>query len=154
MRSRTSHLIALAATAAAALLAAAGPASGHAARTAKLSPPVIREKFTPLGCTGTQKNRTTLQQEGCAEQQILSSDKKINSLNGSIFARLQNDAARRDFIAGHRSWLAYRHSYCLSVSDVFQGGTEAGVLDAVCEAGVNADHVSELKDFLSDVREN
>jgi uncharacterized protein YecT (DUF1311 family) len=153
MRSRTSHLIALAATAAA-VLAAAGPADAHGARTAKLSPPVIREPFTPLGCTGTPKNRSTLEQEGCAEQQILSGDKKINALNGSIFGRLGNDAARRDFIAGHRSWLAYRHSYCLSVSDVFQGGTEAGVLAAECEVGVNADHVRELKDFLSDLRNN
>ena len=97
--------------------------SGHAA---KLAPPVIHESFTPMPCTGSPGKRTTLQEEGCAEQQILRSDKQINTLNRRIFTALPSNSARRDLVAGHKAWLAYRKSYCLSVSD----GSRAGLLPA------------------------
>ena len=125
--------------------------NGHAA---KLAPPVIHESFTPMPCSGSPGNRTTLQEEGCAEQQILHSDKQINALNQKIFNALSTNSARRDLLAGHRAWLAYRKSYCLSVSDVFQGGTLAGVVDADCTATVNGQHVSNLKTFLKDLTPN
>ena len=79
-----------------------------------------------MPCSGSPGKRSTLQEEGCAEQQILHSDKQIDALNQKIFNALHTNSARRDLIAGHRAWLAYRKSYCLSVSDVFQGGTLAG----------------------------
>ena len=87
--------------------------------------------------------------EGCAEKQILASDKRIDALNEAIFGRLSDSAARRRFIAGYNAWLAYRHAYCLSASDVFEGGTEAGVVDAACTAVVNSQHVKNLKAFLA-----
>jgi uncharacterized protein YecT (DUF1311 family) len=124
---------------------------GHAA---KLGPPVIHESFTPMPCSGSPGRRSTLQEEGCAEQQILRGDKQINALNQKIFNALHTTSARRDLIAGHRAWLAYRKSYCLSVSDVFQGGTAAGVVDADCTAVVNGQHVSNLKTFLKDLTSN
>ena len=77
------------------------------------------------------------------------SDTQIDSLNQSIFGKLFDAAARRRFIAGHNAWLAYRHAYCLSESDVFEGGTEAGVVFADCVAGVNSRHVTDLKRFLA-----
>jgi uncharacterized protein YecT (DUF1311 family) len=132
------------------LLVASAPATATSPRAAKLSPPVIHESFTPLPCTGAPADRTTLQMEGCAEQQILASDKQIDSLNRSLFGKLFDNAARRRFIAGHNAWLAYRHAYCLSESDVFEGGTEAGVVFADCVAGVNSQHVKDLKRFLAD----
>jgi uncharacterized protein YecT (DUF1311 family) len=144
---RLSALLALAA--ATALLVSSAPAAAAPARAAKLSPPVIRESFTPLPCSGAPARRTTLQMEGCAEQQILASDTQIDSLNQSIFGKLFDAAARRRFIAGHNAWLAYRHAYCLSESDVFEGGTEAGVVFADCVAGVNSRHVTDLKRFLA-----
>lgn len=120
------------------------------ARPTGLSAPVIHESFTPLPCSGTPEHRTTLQMEGCAEQQILSSDKQIDALNKAIFGKLSATDARRRFIAGHNAWLAYRHAYCLSASDVFDGGTEAGVVDATCTATVNSQHVKNLNAFLAD----
>lgn len=120
------------------------------ARPASLSPPAIHESFTPLPCAGAPRHRTTLQMEACAERQILSSDKQIDALNSAIFGKLFDAAARRRFIAGHNAWLAYRHAYCLSASDVFEGGTEAGVVDATCTATVNSQHVKNLKAFLAD----
>jgi len=159
MRTKSSLLLGLAfataliATSAVVLsaTAAAGAAGspGHA-RLAKLAPPVIHEPFTPLPCTGAPGHRTTLEMEGCAEQQILSSDKRIDALNQEIFGKLFDASARRRFIAGHNAWLAYRHAYCLSASDVFEGGTEAGVVDAICTAAVNSQHVTNLKGFLAD----
>jgi uncharacterized protein YecT (DUF1311 family) len=129
-------------------VAAGAPAS--IARLAKLAPPVIHEPFTPLPCTGAPGHRTTLEMEGCAEQQILSSDKRIDALNQEIFGKLFDAAARRRFIAGHNAWLAYRRAYCLSASDVFEGGTEALVVYADCSASVNSQHVKDLKAFLRD----
>jgi uncharacterized protein YecT (DUF1311 family) len=133
------------------LMAGIATAAASDPRTAPLSPPVMHESFTPLPCTGKPADRDTLQQEGCAEQQILAGDKQIDRLNRGIFAALGTTSAKRDFIAGHRAWLAYRHAYCLSVSDVFQGGTEAGVLDADCTAELTAQHVRNLREFLRDL---
>ncbi len=50
--------------------------------------------------------------------------------------------------AAHHAWLAY----CLSESDVFEGGTEAGVVFADCVAGVNSQHVKDLQRFLASFR--
>jgi uncharacterized protein YecT (DUF1311 family) len=136
--------------AAAVALVAWAPASAAPAHTAKLSPPVIHESFTPLPCSGASGHRSTLQMEGCAEEQILASDKKIDALNQEIFGKLFDAAARRRFIAGHNAWFAYRHAYCLSASDVFEGGTEAAVVDADCTASANSQHVMNLKGFLAD----
>ena len=134
--------------------AAAAPASASTAHAAKLAPPVIHESFTPMPCTGKPGHRTTLQDEACSEQQILRSDRQINALNQKIFTALGTNSAKRDLITGHKAWLAYRKSYCLSVSDVFQGGTLAGVVDADCVATVSTQHVSNLKTFLKDLTSN
>jgi uncharacterized protein YecT (DUF1311 family) len=147
MRIRPFLLLGLAAAVA---LVAWAPASAAPAHTAKLSPPVIHESFTPLPCSGAPGHRSTLQMEGCAEEQILASDKKIDALNQEIFGKLFDAAARRRFIAGHNAWFAYRRAYCLSASDVFEGGTEAAVVDADCTASVNSQHVMNLKGFLAD----
>jgi uncharacterized protein YecT (DUF1311 family) len=154
MRIRISSSLALAATLTTVVFAASAPADTLSAHVAKLSAPVIHESFTPLGCTGSAAQRSTIEQEGCAEQQILKTDKQINALNRTVFTNLANDAARRRFVAGHKAWLKYRHAYCLSVSDVFEGGTEAAVVDATCVAGVNAQHVKDLKAFVSDLSSN
>ena len=135
----------------AAVAAVAAATTGAFAGQPKPSPPVIHESFTPLPCTGKPATRTTLEQEGCAEQQILATDKKINSLSAAIFKRLLDDAARRRFNAGARAWLAFRKADCLSQSDLFEGGTEAGVVDADCTAERNSDRVKELSSFLSDL---
>jgi uncharacterized protein YecT (DUF1311 family) len=153
MRTRLPLSLALAA-AAAVSLAINVPAGAAPARAAKLSPPVIHESFTPLPCAGSPGHRSTLQEEGCAEQQILGTDKQIDGLNGKIFGKLSNARARRDLVAGHKAWLSYRRAYCLSVSDVFQGGTQAAVVDADCVAGVNAQHVRDLTTFLGDLSAN
>jgi hypothetical protein len=161
MRVRISSSLALAATVSAFGLAASavGPAAWasvrtHSGQAAKLSAPIIRESFTPLACSGSPQHRSTLGLEGCAEQQILGTDKKIDALNRTIFAMLVDNAARRRFIAGHKAWLAYRRAFCLSRSDIFAGGTDAAVVDATCVASVNGQHVKDLKTFVRDLSSN
>lgn len=154
MTNRFSSLAAVATASATIALATAASAVAAGAHTAKLAPPVINETFTPLRCSGSPGHRSTLQMEGCAEQQILRSDKQIDALNRTIFGKLPSNSARRDLVAGHRAWLAYRKSYCLSVSDVFQGGTAAGVVAADCTATVNSQHLADLKAFVKDLTAN
>ncbi len=123
--------------------------SAVTAGAATVSPPVIKESFTPLKCVHDQ---TTLGIEGCTEQKILKSDASLDSLNAKIFARL-TASGKKDFITGHNAWFTYRTAYCQSESDVFQGGTLAGIVDADCVANVNVAHVKELKDFWSSLNE-
>ena len=118
----------------------------------KLSAPVIREPFTPLPCTGKPSDRSTLQQEGCAEHSILTTDAQINALARSIFSALPDDPARRRFVAAQDAWIVYRRADCLSASDVFEGGTEAPVAAAVCSVERNRQRRRDLRAFLKQLR--
>ena len=126
MRTRFLSVL-VSATFATVVLVAVVPAGALSAGTVKLSPPVIHESFTVLPCAGVPKDRSTLEEEGCAEHQILRTDSRIDTLNNTIFANLADDSARRQFIAGHKAWLAYRHAYCLSVSDDLRGRHRGGL---------------------------
>lgn len=152
MPTRLSLFLALAASSAAVMPASSALADASAAHGGAPSALVIHESFTALPCAGSPKRRTTLQQEGCAERQILKTDRTIDALNKSIFTKLSAASTRRDFVAGHTAWFTYRRRYCLSVADVFAGGSEAGVLYAACAARLNAQHVTDLKEFLADLR--
>lgn len=158
MLSKTSAVTAACVTAAVAVTlvavsaAAWGAAAGGAARApAKLEAPVITETFTPLPCAGKPNARDTQQQEGCAEQQILKTDAVINAIAKSIFDRLADAGAKGRFITAQEAWITYRRADCLSVSDVFEGGTQAPVLDAQCSASRNAQRITDLRTFLTDL---
>ena len=137
----------LAAVAVAASASAVGSANAGYVRATKLSPPTIHESFTLLACRGNPGSRTTLELEGCAEHQILRTDKSIDSLESTIFHRLGTNSARGDLIAAARAWLRYRHSDCLSNSDVYQGGTLAGVVFARCVVARNEQRIKNLTTF-------
>ena len=113
----------------------------------KLVPVKIHETFTPLPCAGSPSHRTTLEQEGCAEKQILKTDSQVNVLGAEIFQLLRDDRARRDSNAAQRAWLNYRKADCFSMSDLFEGGTEAGVVDAQCVASRNEQRIKDLRTF-------
>jgi uncharacterized protein YecT (DUF1311 family) len=142
----------LAAMALAAVLSLVASADANPAGAAKLSPPVIRESFTLLPCTGKPRSRTTLELEGCSEHQILTTDASIDALEKTIFHLLGTDSARRDLIAAARAWLNYRRSDCLSTSDVYQGGTLAGVVFADCFVARNEQRIKDLKAFENSFR--
>jgi uncharacterized protein YecT (DUF1311 family) len=114
----------------------------------------VRERFTPLPCSGQPKERSTIEEEGCIERQILATDAQINASARSIFALLATNAARRAFIAAQTAWLNYRRTDCASVSDIYEGGTLAGVVDAACTAERSGEREKDLRRFLSDLRRN
>lgn len=65
-----------------------------------ISPPVMRETFTPLPCPADPiARRTTIGSLGCAEQRILRSDARINKRVRTIFAELSDATAKRRFVA-------------------------------------------------------
>jgi uncharacterized protein YecT (DUF1311 family) len=134
------------------VVAAAGLVlAGTALGASKLSPPVIHERFTPLPCSGKPNSRSTLQMEGCAERDILRTDATINGLSKAIFNLLATDSARRDFVSAAHAWLGFRRADCISFSDLFQGGTEAAVLDAQCTATRNRERIKDLRIFKRDL---
>lgn len=134
-RVRTRSLIGMVLAAAALVV----PASALATR----APPVIHEPFTAQPCPAHPIS--TVDMEGCAEQRILRLDHGIDAVSRTIFARLHDDAARRRFLTASRAWLAYRRADCLSMSEQFEGGTLAAVLDARCTAAQSAQRLRELR---------
>jgi uncharacterized protein YecT (DUF1311 family) len=133
--------------AAAGFAAAQAGGAGPAAHTVRLVPVKIHETFTPLPCTGSPGHRTTLERVGCAEKQILKTDGQVNVLAAEIFQLLGDDRARRDLNAAQRAWLNYRRADCFSMSDLFEGGTEAGVIDAQCVGSRNNQRIKDLRTF-------
>jgi uncharacterized protein YecT (DUF1311 family) len=142
------HTRTLSTVAAAALAVAVALPAGAAAA---LTVPPIHEPFTALPCTGTPSHRTTAQLEGCAERQILSSDKRIDTLNRELLRGLGSPAAKRRFISGHRAWLTYRRAYCASRADVDQNGSGAPVEAATCAVALNAQHIKDLRAFADEL---
>ena len=132
-------LLVLASVAALAIPAAA------AAAAAAPPPPVIKEGFTLLPCP--KNPQTTLALEGCAEHRIVKSDAIINAKVKRIYGMLRTNAAKTHFVLGERAWLSYRKANCQSRSDVYEGGTLAGVVFANCVADVNDAHVKDLTAF-------
>lgn len=114
-----------------------------------LKPPEISETFTLLPCP--PKPGTTLDLEGCAEHKIVSSDMAIDRRVSVIFSLLRSHVARIRFVRAERTWLANRRTSCESRSDVFEGGSAAGVVFAECEAEQNLAHLEDLRLFERDL---
>ena len=76
-----------------------------------LRPPVIRELFTPLACPKNPQSNIAI--EGCAERQILATDRRINRQVAGIFRLLPNYTRRVKFVRGERDYLSYRRSQCM-----------------------------------------
>ena len=120
---------------------------GSAAAPRALGTPVISEGFTLLPCTA---NKTTIGLEGCAEYRIVRSDRAINRRARTIFFLLRrgnSSAAQLRFVRGERAWLRYRRALCASRSDLYEGGSAAGVVFAECEVAKNMAHLRELERF-------
>jgi uncharacterized protein YecT (DUF1311 family) len=114
------------------------------AAAAPLKPPVIHETFTPLPCP--KHPVSTLDTEGCLEQAILRTDRRIDAGVKAIFYKLA-PAERAGFVQSERSWLAYRKASCLAEASVYAGGTESGVVDAACTASRNRTHLKDLAEL-------
>jgi uncharacterized protein YecT (DUF1311 family) len=112
--------------------------------TGGLKPPVIHESFTTLPCP--KHAVSTLDIEGCLEQQILKGDRRIDAQAAAIFKLLRPDA-RAGFVRSERSWLSYRRASCLAEASKYAGGTLTGVVDASCTVARNKTHFADLAGF-------
>ncbi len=120
-------------------------APSGASGTTSLSPPVIKEPFTPLPC----HRGTTLGLEGCAEGQLLTTDRRLDEQVKLIFAAIATMSQRRGFVAVEEQWLAYRGSDCSNVAATFQGGTIQPVEYALCEVHDDETRSADLRSFFA-----
>jgi uncharacterized protein YecT (DUF1311 family) len=141
----------LAATAAVAVaaLGAAQAASDTPARAASLSPPPIHEPFSAPGHLLPCKkgDNSTPGLEGCAEHRVLKSDGQIDRLNSSISSELVGTRTKREFVAAHRAWLAYRNADCNSLSSIYEGGTLTSLAYIECLESRNERRIRDLREF-------
>jgi uncharacterized protein YecT (DUF1311 family) len=120
----------------------------HTTSVEPLRPPAIKEGFTVLPCPRSRAaRRTTLGLEGCSEHETLKTDGEINAHAKSIFHLLRDDVARRQFVAAEKAWLAYREKSCISVADVYRGGSAQPVFFSYCVVTRNKDHIKEIASF-------
>lgn len=112
---------------------------------AGLKPPAIHETFTPLPCP--KHASSTLELEGCAEQQILGTDRKIDAKARTVFFKLAS-RERAGFVRGEHEWLAYRRDSCAAEASKYAGGTLASLVDAQCQAARNTMHLGDLSELL------
>ena len=112
------------------------------AATAALTPPVIREPWTPLPCPAHPKS--TIEIEGCLEKAIVQSDRRIDKRVGRIFTLLPHRADRVAFIQGERAWLRYRRRSCSAEASIYRGGSGEPVAFLSCEKRRNARHIADL----------
>jgi uncharacterized protein YecT (DUF1311 family) len=91
--------------------------------------------------------RTTLGAEGCAEKAILLTDAAINRRANNIFRLLGDRTAKEWFVAAERAWLSYRKKICISISDVYRGGSAEPLAFTTCVRDRNPRHLEELASF-------
>jgi uncharacterized protein YecT (DUF1311 family) len=118
------------------------PSAGQASN---FEPPIIGEDFTLLPCPARPKS--TLDFEGCAEHEILKSDKAINVVAREIFRQLGTRPARARFVRAERAWLTYRRAACASRADLFEGGSASVIVSGNCVVAQNRAHLRELRAF-------
>jgi uncharacterized protein YecT (DUF1311 family) len=103
--------------------------------------PVIREDFDPLPC---DNSGTTLGDEGCAERDILRQDAAVDAFVAVAWNKA-DAAGRAKLQAAEEAWSAYRKAECDRQSDIYRGGTEQAVVQALCTAQLTKEHLADLK---------
>ena len=115
-----------------------------------LAPPIIHEPFTPLPCPNHPK--TTVDLEGCGEQEVLKTDRMIDARAAAIFRLLRTTRARSEFVHGEHAWLGYRRASCSAQASVYAGGSAEPVAFITCEGRRNRRHLSDLADTVRSLR--
>jgi len=104
-----------------------------------------------LPCPKGRARGTTVGIEGCAERELLRTDKKIVASEQAIFTLL-SAKGRSAFASAERSWLAYRHAYCNARTESYEGGSIGPVVFVTCEVAINDGHLRELLSFRRELR--
>jgi uncharacterized protein YecT (DUF1311 family) len=105
---------------------------------------VITEPVTPLPC----HHGTTLGLEGCAEGQLLSTDRRVNKEVKLLFTVIPTAHQKQSFVQVEREWLAFRKADCSTMSAIFEGGTIAPLEYALCEVRDDEARSSDLYSYF------
>jgi len=107
-------------------------------------PPVIREPWTPLPCP--MHPQSTVETEGCLQQAVISSDRRINTRVATIFRLIRIASDRAAFVEGETAWLRYRRRSCAATASAYRGGSAEPVAFLSCESDRNTRHLADLAD--------
>jgi uncharacterized protein YecT (DUF1311 family) len=91
---------------------------------------------------------STVEIEGCQERALLASDRTLNVLAGTIFAKLRV-RERPGFVRSEVAWLAYRRRSCTAQSSPTSGGTAHGIQFLACELQRDRTHRTDLGQLLN-----
>jgi len=119
-------------------------AASLANRAPTIKPPVITEAFTLLPCD----QDSTIGMEGCAEHQLVAADKRIDKEVALLFAVLRDNAARRRLVQAQSAWFAYRQADARSHADIYEGGSESGVVSLTCAVNDDKARSTDLYGFF------
>jgi uncharacterized protein YecT (DUF1311 family) len=142
----TPHRTLRAIGAAAAALALATGAQAAAFRAITPASLVIHERFTLLACPS--KPSTTIQIEGCVEHRVISTDRTIDELNATIFAKFNSNVSRQAFVKANTAWVQYRDAICSTETTNYVNGSLAPIVYADCLVSIDHSHVGELRGML------
>jgi uncharacterized protein YecT (DUF1311 family) len=126
------------------VLASCGSGSPKTPASSKVvSAPVISEHFTKLSCN----HSNTLGLEGCAEGQLLSTDKRIDNEVKLLFS-LVPTVQQKSLVTAESVFLKYRRATCKAYSDVYRGGSFAPVEYALCEVQMDEAQSTTLHGYF------
>jgi uncharacterized protein YecT (DUF1311 family) len=126
------------------LLASCGSGTPTTTTTSHgVTAPVIAEHFTKLPCT----HKNTLGLEGCAEGQLVSTDKRIDKEVTLLFS-LVPTAQQKSLTTAETVFLKYRSATCKAYSDVYRGGSFAPVEYALCEVRMDEAQSTALHGYF------
>jgi len=101
--------------------------------------PVLKERFDLLDCD----QNTTTGMEGCAEQEWLNADRKVDAEVRKLW--LNTDVVgRRLLVAAQATWVDYRDAACASDADAERGGSQSPVDYALCAASLTEERAKFL----------
>lgn len=97
---------------------------------------------------------STQGQEVCLARKLKVVDHKIDLVASSLRKASFDSPAKGRVDQAEKAWFAFRDADCRSSSDLFEGGTEAGVLFEGCELGDSNARLKQLKQQLANLAEN
>jgi uncharacterized protein YecT (DUF1311 family) len=125
------------------VLASCGSGSPKTSTPPGAGAPVITERFTKLSCN----HNNTLGLEGCAEGQLLSTDKRIDKEVKLLFS-LVPVVQQKSLNTAESVFLKYRRGTCTAYGDVYRGGSFEPVEYSLCEVKMDEAQSNALHGYF------
>jgi len=100
---------------------------------------------SPSFALDCQQAYTTIEVNQCAQQELLSAEKKMQRYLAQSIAQFRDDSLVAESIEqAQHAWLAYRKTHCDSVYNQWRGGTIRTVMAIACETKLTQQRTREL----------